>query len=233
MAPSDVPTFLRAHWGVAPQARPGAAKSVVPLLTWETLGRVLGTEGTIDLVTVKAGQLVDAPPPRSLAEARRLMTAGTSVVIRAAERHDPELARLASSFSATVAGEVHVQLYATPGGTNSYGWHYDFEDVFIVQTWGVKDYYFRANTVARETVLGDPLDFTGVRDEVSPLFTSRLIAGDWLYIPARWWHLVKCPEDSLSISIGVMPPQELRNANRLPRGWTGLPGDDPGPPRTS
>ena len=118
-------------------------------------------------------------------------------------------------------GEVHVQVYATPAGTNSYGWHYDFEDVFIAQTAGVKDYYFRQNTVARDTRLGDQLDFTSVRRETSPIYQSRLIAGDWLYIPSTWWHLVKCVEDSLSISVGVMPPEALRDARRLPAGWTG------------
>jgi ribosomal protein L16 Arg81 hydroxylase len=142
-------------------------------------------------------------------------------VVRAAERNDPGLARLAERFERVLPGEVHIQLYATPAGTNSYGWHYDFEDVFIAQTAGVKDYYFRQNTVARDARLGDQLDFTSVRRETSPIYQSRLIAGDWLYIPSTWWHLVKCVEDSLSISVGVMPPEALRDARRLPAGWTG------------
>jgi ribosomal protein L16 Arg81 hydroxylase len=33
--------------------------------------------------------------------------------------------------------------------------------------------------------------------------TARLFAGDWLYIPSRWWHMAKCIEDSLSISLGL------------------------------
>jgi 50S ribosomal protein L16 3-hydroxylase len=151
----------------------------------------------------------------------RLMETGVSVVVRAAERNDPGLARLAERFERVLPGEVHVQLYATPAGTNSYGWHYDFEDVFIAQTAGVKDYYFRANTVALDAVLGDRLDFGAFANERSPLMSARLIAGDWLYLPARWWHLVKCATDSLSISIGVMSPAELRRAHRLPAGWTG------------
>jgi len=51
--------------------------------------------------------------------------------------------------------------------------------------------------------------------------SARLIAGDWLYLPPRWWHLVKCIEQSLSISVGVMSPAELGRARRLPPGWTG------------
>jgi 50S ribosomal protein L16 3-hydroxylase len=229
MRPGDVATFMRSHWGKAPHARPGAARSAISLLTWETLDRVLRAPDPLDLVTVTGGEFVQARPPRSLADARDLLRAGTSVVIRGAERHDRQLAVLASSFAARLAGEVHVQLYATPGGTNSYGWHYDFEDVFIVQTSGVKDYYFRANTVALDTTLGEALDFARIRQEQSPIYTSRLIAGDWLYIPARWWHLVKCLEDSLSISTGVMSLEAIRTAKRLPRGWSGLPAAGPAP----
>ena len=131
---------------------------------------------------------------------------------------------MAASFTETLRGETHVQAYATPAGTHSYGWHYDFEDVFIAQTAGEKDYYFRANTVARETRLGDRLDFSIFRNETSPILAAKLLAGDTLYLPARWWHFVTCAEDSLSISVGILREEELRKARRLPAGWTGRTG---------
>lgn len=223
LAPAAPAWFIEHHLRKAPFARPGAATEAVALFSWQTLDRVLASPLPLDLLTVAAGELIHVPRPRSRAAAARLLQTGVSVVIRAAEAHDPGLKRLAQRFGEVLPGEVHVQLYATPAGTNSFGWHYDFEDVFIAQTAGVKDYYFRANTVARGAVLGDALDFTAVRQERSPLFSSRLVAGDWLYLPSRWWHLVKCVEDSLSISVGVMPPAELQRARRLPAGWTGAP----------
>ncbi|HVT06203.1 MAG TPA: cupin domain-containing protein [Polyangia bacterium] len=221
LAPDDVRSFLATHFHSAPFARPAAAAGALAALEWSTLDRILRSEQPLDIMTVRAGELQPVPPPRSLDEARALMRAGISVVVRGAERHDPGLRAVAAGFEAALPGEVHIQVYATPGGTNSYGWHYDFEDVFIAQTAGAKDYYFRQNTVARDTVLGDRLDFTCIRRETSPIYQSRLIAGDWLYIPSTWWHLVKCAQDSLSISVGVMPPEELRKAKRLPPGWTG------------
>jgi 50S ribosomal protein L16 3-hydroxylase len=224
LAPVDLASFLRSHLGKMPYARPAAANSYVPFLTWETLDRVLRHSEPVDAITVRYGRMVESPCPRSVAQVREQMNAGVSVVVRAAERREPGLATLARSFARTLPGEVHVQLYATPAGTNSFGWHFDFEDVFITQTLGVKDYYFRANTVALGAALGAPIDFSRLREETSPLMTSRLEAGDWLYIPARWWHLVKCVEDSLSISIGVMSPATLRSAQRLPHGWSGIMG---------
>jgi 50S ribosomal protein L16 3-hydroxylase len=221
LAPHDLKWFLENHFQTAPCARPAAAAGAVPVLDWRTVDRVLRSDRPLDLMTVRGGRLYDLPAPRSLAEARALMQAGVSVVVRSAEQHDPGLRAVVAGFEAVLPGEVHIQLFVTPAGTNSYGWHYDFEDVFVAQTAGVKDYYFRRNTVARDAALGDRLDFTRVRGETSPIYQSRLVAGDWLYIPSTWWHLVKCSEDALSISVGVMPPAELRRASRLPPGWTG------------
>lgn len=222
LSPLELPAFLEGHLQRRPLAGAGTAGGAVPLLTWDTFAAVLRSPRPLDLLIVARGQLVEAPRPRSLDDLRALMRAGVSVVVRASEAHDPALAALAASFAGDLpGGEVHIQLYATPGGTNSYGWHFDFEDVFIAQTAGAKDYYFRDNTVARDRVLGELLDFTVVRRETSPLYSSRLLAGDWLYLPARWWHLVKCLEDSLSISIGVMPPEAFRRAVRIPAGWSG------------
>ena len=221
LVPDGVDWFASNHLGKIPFARPAAAMDALPLGTWQTVDTVLASQLPIDVLTVARGETVRVPRPRSRADAARLMAAGVSVVVRAAEKHDAGLAGLVERFERVLPGEVHIQLYATPGGTNSYGWHYDFEDVFIAQTAGVKDYYFRANTVSVDAVLGDTLDFASVRNERSPLMSARLVAGDWLYLPARWWHLVKCVEESLSISVGVMSPAELRRARRLPPGWTG------------
>jgi 50S ribosomal protein L16 3-hydroxylase len=223
LSPRALPDFLDGDLGKRPCAGARTALDTMPLLTWETFGRILGSRLPLDVLTVAGGRTVDVPRPTSLGQVRALMRRGVSVVVRGSERHDPDLARLAESFERSLPGEVHVQLYATPAGTNSYGWHYDFEDVFIAQTAGIKDYYFRENTVARRTVLGEELDFEVFRQEQTQMFSSRLEPGDWLYVPARWWHLVKCVESSLSISVGVMSPEALRSAARLPAGWSGEP----------
>lgn len=224
MPPDELPIFHAAVRTRTPHARPGAAKDEVALLGWQTLDRVLGSPVPADVLTVARGRLVTAPRPRSAKDVQRLFRseARVSTVVRGSERHDDGLAALTRSFAESFPGEAHAQLYATPRGTYSYAWHYDLEDVFIVQTLGVKEYYFRDNTAARHTRLGDTLDFSLIRFETSQLMGTRLHAGDWLYIPRRYWHLVVSHEDSLSISIGIMPPDELARARRLPAGWTGL-----------
>jgi 50S ribosomal protein L16 3-hydroxylase len=220
LTPVSVAAFVRRYWHTQPYARPDAAYSAVPILGWDTLARVLADKTLPDVLVVTRGKVVETPAPRVMTEVHALMRRGVGLVIRRAEQHDVGLAQLATSFGEDLPGEVHIQLFVTPTGTYSFGWHYDFEDVFIAQTAGVKEYFLRDNTVDRQGARGTCPDFERFRQEVSPLATVRLQPGDWMYIPARWWHMAKCVEDSLSISVGVFPHEEgeRRAANeRRPR----------------
>lgn len=205
LAPGTLEDFARSHLRRLPEARPSSARAVTSLFTWETFGRVLGSDPAPDVLVVDAGRELAVAPPRDLATARGLFREGAGFVVRRAERHDPGLRALAESFAKDLPGEVHLQLFVTPAGRHGFAWHYDFEEVFIAQTAGVKDYYFRPNTVDLDTPLGAQPDFAAYRRETSPMGAARLGAGDWLYLPGRWWHVAKCVEDSLSISVGVLP----------------------------
>jgi 50S ribosomal protein L16 3-hydroxylase len=168
------------------------------LLDWEIVDRVLRSDP--DILVVTRGRLLAMPPPRTLGELQGYLTAGVGLCIRHTERHDAGLARVAAGFAEL--GDVQVQLFVTPAGTHGFGWHYDDEDVFIAQTAGVKDYYFRANTVAAAEPAA-PAIFERFAAERSALCTATLVPGDFLYLPARWWHMALCHEDALSISVGV------------------------------
>lgn len=191
--------FHDRFWGRVPLAQAATTSEVGKLLDWAALDRVLRCRP--EVLVVARGQLLPGPPPTTLRALRARLTEGAGLCIRHAERHCAELARLASSFDAI--GTPQVQLFVTPGGTHGFGWHYDDEDVFIAQTAGVKDYYFRANTVAAKE-RARPAMFSRFPREGSQLCTATLVAGDFLYLPARWWHMAVCREDSLSISIGVL-----------------------------
>src|SRR5262249_22517361 len=103
--------------------------------------------------------------------------------------------------------KVAIQLYATPRGYYSFTWHYDAEEVFILQTAGSKQYYLRENTVNPHPKLEAMPKDMHYEKETTPTIGALLIAGDWLYIPGGWWHVAKAPEDSLSVSIGILPNQ--------------------------
>ncbi len=204
LKPVPVEAFVRTQLGKRPFAMAGSAQGTAPIFGWQTLERVLAAEPPADVLVVALGKLIERPAPRTLAEARALLNQGIGLVIRRAERHDPGLGALAAAFAGDLGGEAHIQLFITPAGTHGFDWHYDFEEVFIAQTLGIKEYFFRDNTTDRHTPVGTNPDFGLVRKEITPIATARLAAGDWVYIPSRWWHVASCVEDSLSISVGVL-----------------------------
>jgi 50S ribosomal protein L16 3-hydroxylase len=186
--------FLRKQ----PAARPSTALDARAVLDWSTVERVLRV--VPDALVVSRGSLLPMPVPRTLDALHQYFAAGVGLCIRHAERHDVGLAGVAAAFDEL--GTAQVQLFVTPGGTHGFGWHYDDEDVFIAQTVGIKEYYFRANTVAAAERAA-PGMFTRFAAERSALCTATLEPGDFLYLPSRWWHMALCRETALSISVGV------------------------------
>ena len=196
-------TQQTANLGARAWARPGVALDAVQSCGWDSLGRLLRAEPHPDILVVAGGKLMPDPAPRSLSELELLMRRGIGLCVRRSERHETTLSAFTSSVAARLGRYVHLQVFATPGRSHGFSWHYDPEDVLIIQTAGVKDYYFRENTVDRRVPDAAHADFSRFRLEKSPLQTARLIAGDCLYIPARWWHMAHCVEDSLSMSLGL------------------------------
>jgi 50S ribosomal protein L16 3-hydroxylase len=204
LGPTTLAQFRAESLGRAPVAAAGSGLADVGLFAWDGLDRVLQATPAPDTIVVARGRHLPLPVPREVGEARAMMAMGLGFVLRRSQRSDAPIAALADDLARDVPGAVHVQLFVTPGRTHGFGWHYDDEDVFILQTVGVKDYYFRANTVCGDTSAHASV-FGRFVEETSPIHTATLIPGDFLYIPARWWHMAKCREDALSISVGVFP----------------------------
>jgi 50S ribosomal protein L16 3-hydroxylase len=196
----------RSHFGKLPYAQPGTARRAAELLRWETVARLAGGRPAPDALVTRDGELLEEPPPRSAEELETLLLRGRSVVLRHVQRHDAELQRLADDFAHEVGGDATLHIFATPKRHHTFGWHYDCEDVFIIQAAGHKQYQLRQNTVnPRPTVATMPRDLQFER-ETSPLAACDLLAGDWLYIPSGWWHVARPLERSLSLSVGVLTP---------------------------
>jgi 50S ribosomal protein L16 3-hydroxylase len=220
LGPLSLDQFLDRHLTRAPWAAPGGGLAERRLFDWPALERVLAAPAPPDVLVVSRGEHLPLPAPRTGDQARLMMDAGIGMVLRRSERADPALAALASDLVGDVPGTAHVQLFVTPRRTHGFGWHYDDEDVFILQTQGVKDYYFRANTVAADQPARGAM-FARFAGETSPLGTACLVPGDFLYLPSRWWHMAVAQEESLSISVGVF--SDAARARREPRAAPTMP----------
>jgi 50S ribosomal protein L16 3-hydroxylase len=204
LKPIAVTTFLAEHLGHAPFARAGAACEVASACGWTLLDEVLRA-GPSDVLVIGSSRQFDMPAPRSVAELQALFRVGLGIAIRAPERVSQPLETLAREFARDLPGEQRLILFATPAETHGFGWHYDAEDVFVIQTAGDKEYYLRRNTVSPPPRRGFQSDFREYQNETSPLMACRLVPGDWLYVPKGYWHMARAFEDSLSLSIGVFP----------------------------
>jgi 50S ribosomal protein L16 3-hydroxylase len=198
--------FVAENLHRVPLALPNACPSVVPLATWTTLGNLLAAEEA-DVMVVQRGERYLGPLPKDVSAAQSLYDERCTILVRKAERHNSELAAIAQTFGESFQAPIDVHLYATPGGSFGFSWHYDAEDVFILQASGEKEYFLRKNTVnpwpLEETL---PNDMKYER-EIMPLMRVVLRPGDLLYIPCGFWHRAQTIEGSevaFSIAVGVM-----------------------------
>ena len=206
LGPLPVDRFRAEHLGRRPCAGSGSAGDVVPACDWQILDRLLAAQPA-DLLVVARGRLLDIPPPRSLGQLRVMFAQGVGIALRGPEPHSPEVAAIAEAVARDLPGEQRVIVFATARQSHGFGWHYDAEDVFIVQTGGNKTYYFRETTGDTRPARGAQPDFRTIRLEHTPIMECRLTPGDWLYLPRGYWHVARAHTDSLSLSIGIFPDE--------------------------
>jgi 50S ribosomal protein L16 3-hydroxylase len=196
--------FVAEYYQRLPYSSSGLAQPFCDLGTWESLTSILVRDGA-DVVVCRQNERFGGQMARLPVEAERLVAEGYTLLVRHAERHDEQLSELAAAFTHDFAAPVNIHMYCTPSGHYGFGWHYDAEEVFIVQTTGRKQYSLRKNTVnpwpIEETL---PADMRYER-EIMPLVRCELAAGDWLYIPSGYWHMGESRETAISLAIGVQP----------------------------
>lgn len=200
--------FVAEYFHKLPYSVSGGAAGYGDLCDWPAVERLLGAND-VDVMVCRRGERYTGASPQTPEEARRLRDEGYTVLIRHAERHDKRLGDLAGSFARDFGGSVNVHVYATPPDQFGFGWHYDAEDVFIVQTAGSKEYSLRKNTVHPWPLLETlPVDMQFER-EIMPLMRCALTAGDWLYIPAGYWHMAVAKQPAISVAVGVLSPAAI------------------------
>jgi ribosomal protein L16 Arg81 hydroxylase len=186
--------FVAEHYQRLPYSAAGNACALCELGTWEMLTNLLARD-VADVLVCRRNEQHSGDAPRSVDEAEQLIAEGYTLLVRHAEKHDERLREVAAAFARDFAAPVNIHMYCTPGGQYGFGWHYDAEEVFIVQTTGRKQYSLRKNTV-------NPWP---IEREIMPLMRCELAAGDWLYIPSGYWHMGESRETAISLAIGVQP----------------------------
>jgi 50S ribosomal protein L16 3-hydroxylase len=177
---------------------------------WEVVEKIVAANEA-DVMVVREGRRFEGDVSIDAGRLRQLVKEGFTILVRHAESHHPGLKQLAEDFRSNFHAPVNIHMYATPGGKFGFDWHYDAEDVFILQATGEKEYSLRKNTVNPWPLVENmPVDLRYER-ELMPLMRCLLKAGDWLYIPNGYWHKADAVGDEIAISlaVGVMAPSAL------------------------
>lgn len=209
--------FLPKHFTRLPFSRPLGGKNLTHLLTWDIVKEVLDAKKSV-LRIVRDGVMVkDYVENMEFQVAKEFHEKGHTLLLRFAEKSSPALKALCQDFKKSFHTDVDIQLYCTPENHNAFGWHYDVEEVFIIQTKGSKAYSIRPNTIHPNPLIRSLPKDLGYEKEKTPMeIKVTLEEGDFLYIPSGWWHIAKTQKESMHISIGLMPSSAVDLAEYLP-----------------
>lgn len=210
-------SFLSQHFTKLPFSRPGGANDFLHFLNWKVVEKIFKENKSV-LRIVQDGRVIKDYVDLSFDEARNHHGQGHTLLLRYAEKSSPELKDLALDFENGFHTPVDIQLYCTPEGHNAFGWHYDVEEVFILQTKGSKSYSIRPNTVHPMPLISSiPKDLNYELEKTPIGIKVTLEEGDFLYIPSGWWHIARTEKESMHISIGLMPSSAVDLASFLPQ----------------
>lgn len=194
ISPMPLQEFITQYFGQKPYARPFQAERYKNVLNWKLIDAIMEMQYN-DCWVAKNGRLhpnsLYATGTLTSEQARQGFSEGYTILVRHAERIVAGLSQIAKDFQKLFAKHIDIQLYVTPSHEEGFDWHFDAEDVFVLQSHGEKEFRLRVDS---------PYENDRSKYEI----ICHLKAGDWLYIPAGYWHKAKALTDSFHISIGVL-----------------------------
>ncbi|WP_374078662.1 JmjC domain-containing protein [Bdellovibrio bacteriovorus] len=190
-----------------PYAAPDKAFFMKNLISWPFLQEVLASQHKDCWLPLEGKLPEEQNLNTGILNIQQVLTGfqnRRTLLIRRAETAHPVMSFIAQDFQSLFHCPIDIQIYCTPAQQEGFDWHYDLDDVFVVQTCGDKEFRLRKNTTTPRPL--DPLQAQReyfIKEPPAPEIRCWLKAGDWLYIPAGYWHKARALTDSFHLSIGV------------------------------
>lgn len=195
----DAQTFIEKVWARRVQVRPSTGDDLIGLLSADDVDHLLTSSAlrTPALRMIQDGQVL--PSTRytrsatlagvaltGLVDARKvlaLIDGGATLVLQGLHRYWPPLAELVRDLELSLGHACQANAYLTPAGSQGFALHSDTHDVFVVQTYGVKQWEIH--------------DDDGVK-------LVRMEPGVSMYLPTGTPHAARTESDaSLHVTIGI------------------------------
>jgi hypothetical protein len=180
------------------------------LLEWNTLNHLIET-GIYPLDRLRVQRESIPIPAQFYAAEGRIRPAalagwldqGASVIFNRLDHYVPHLNRLCRAIAGEAAEEVTANAIVTSGKGGAISKHFDHEDIAILQIAGTKRWQVFGPPVINP-VKGMAID---PPPQGGPHFDEVLQPGDWLFLPAGYWHHCENgPDRSLHVGITFEPP---------------------------
>lgn len=196
-----------------PYAAPDKAFFMKNLASWSLLKEILSTQHN-DCWLPLEGKLPEEPALNTgilnIHQALSGFQNRRTLLIRHAENAHSVMSFIAKDFQSLFQCPIDIQIYCTPAQQEGFDWHYDLDDVFVIQTCGEKEFRLRRNTTTpRPLDRKLPQKDYFIQEPPAPELRCWLKAGDWLYIPAGYWHKARAITDSFHLSVGVHRTETL------------------------
>jgi ribosomal protein L16 Arg81 hydroxylase len=210
IAPISVEEFISEYWQKKPCHIPGPRDKFRDLFSWEELNHLLeshhfahprfrmskgGADVTpkeyMETLRFTKGNRVD---PEGL---HRQFSQGATIIIQHADEFCPPLQHLATALETALGWHAEIEVIAGCGTSNGLGIHADGNDCLVFEIEGTKLWRFyeptRVGPLKSSKIFPHRYDALPAAqpNPDHPVLSVEVTAGDFVYIPRGWWHLVK------------------------------------------
>lgn len=218
LSPLSFAEFSKTYFDKEPYSAPYKASAMQNLVSWYLLNEILAT-GHNNCWLPSRGKLPVDPTLStgrlSFTQALKGYQEGRTVLVRHAEQAHPVLGNIAKDFNKLFNAPIDIQLYCTPAGQEGFEWHYDVEQVFVIQSAGEKEFRLRKNTTSPRPLSYENQKEHFLKEPPSAEIRCWLKPGDWLYIPAGYWHKAQALTNSCHLSVGVLTGGSIQVGQKI------------------
>lgn len=226
IAPVPIGQFIAEYWQKKPCHISGSPDKYRRLFSWNALNNLLASHHFAHPRFRMSKGGAEIPPQEYLETLRftkgnrvdeaglyRQFSQGATIIVQHADEFSSDLFRLAEALEAGLGWHTEVEIIAGSGCSNGLPIHVDANDCLVFQIEGSKRWRFYGPTrpapLKSSKIFPHRYDTMPVPqpDPNNPILTVEVNAGDFVYIPRGWWHLVEpLPGPCLSLNPTIYSP---------------------------